>query len=113
MPLPRLCLFFDIENEAPCWLQDPQKLFTPGQKPFDVFFRFDAAVSLVPLIGVRRRGDDKVKRPPLEVAQHFAAIALQNVRHHHKRIIAAKVRPRQFLKLLGSFPSDFSSGAWA
>ena len=54
MAFARLCLFFDVEDEAACWLQDPQKLFAPGQEPFDIFLRLDAAISLIPLIGVWR-----------------------------------------------------------
>jgi len=79
MPLPSFGLFFDVENETAGWFQDPEKLFTAGQKPLDIFFGFDAAVSFVALVGVWRRRDDEIKGALFKLLQHFPAVALNNV----------------------------------
>jgi hypothetical protein len=96
MPLPPLRLFFDIEDKTARWFQNPQKLVTPGQKPFDIFFRFNPPVSFAPLVRVWRGCHDKVKHSALETLQGVEAVAAYNVRRDHKRIIAAKGRVRQF-----------------
>ncbi len=69
-------LFLDVQDESSRRLEDAEELFAARQKPFDVFFGRNTAIGVFAAVGIRRRGDNQIKRVVGKIRQDIQAIAV-------------------------------------
>jgi hypothetical protein len=75
----------DVQHERPRRLEDALQLGGDGQEPLDILVGVDAAVDMLALVGVGRRGDDEIDAGVRQLRQHRAAVAVQDSVHKPRK----------------------------
>ncbi len=82
MALAVLGFLFNVQYECAGWLKHSKKLRGSLDEPIVILLGRDTTVRASPLVGVGRRGDDKVKGVVWVVRQNVPAVALNNLRFY-------------------------------